>query len=165
MEGACLECNGKTSLLYTVAVQAAELRGRLKEYEDTGLMPGDLSMPFNAAVRKRLGAEYYGLTPEQMDHAIDLYMAEDSSILMKLPCKAGSIVWLIDRRDIPRMSSLPMLRCTIDEYVNDGKATYAILNGADTWYMFRRFKAVSIDEFGKTVFLTREEAESAVKRR
>ncbi len=34
MEGACVECDCPLAILYCVAVQAAELRGRLKEYED-----------------------------------------------------------------------------------------------------------------------------------
>ena len=34
MEGACLECECEVNLLYCLAVQAAELRGRLKYYED-----------------------------------------------------------------------------------------------------------------------------------
>lgn len=34
MDGACMECDNKTAILYTVAVQAAELRERLAYYED-----------------------------------------------------------------------------------------------------------------------------------
>lgn len=34
MEGACMECDCNPAILYWVAVQAAELRERLKEYED-----------------------------------------------------------------------------------------------------------------------------------
>ena len=34
MDGACMECDCKTAILYTVAVQAAELRERLSYYED-----------------------------------------------------------------------------------------------------------------------------------
>lgn len=34
MEGACMECDCVMAILYTVAVQAAELRERLKYYED-----------------------------------------------------------------------------------------------------------------------------------
>ena len=35
MDGACLECDCPLAILYVVATQAAELRARLKEYEDT----------------------------------------------------------------------------------------------------------------------------------
>ena len=36
-EGACMECDCELAVLYIVAVQAAELRGRLKMYEDAGI--------------------------------------------------------------------------------------------------------------------------------
>lgn len=40
MEGACIEgCDCPLAILYTVAVQAAELRERLKKYEDAGIEP------------------------------------------------------------------------------------------------------------------------------
>jgi len=42
MEGACMECDCELAILYTVSVQAAELRGRLKMYEDAGISLGDL---------------------------------------------------------------------------------------------------------------------------
>lgn len=42
MEGACMECDCELAILYTVAVQAAELRGRLKMYEDAGITLDDL---------------------------------------------------------------------------------------------------------------------------
>jgi len=42
MEGACMECDCELAILYTVAVQAAELRGRLKMYEDAGITLEDL---------------------------------------------------------------------------------------------------------------------------
>lgn len=34
MDGACMECDCPFAILYAVAIQAAELRARLKEYED-----------------------------------------------------------------------------------------------------------------------------------
>lgn len=34
MDGECMECDCELAVLYWVAVQAAELRARLKEYED-----------------------------------------------------------------------------------------------------------------------------------
>lgn len=34
MDGACMECDCPLAILYVVSIQAAELRERLKEYED-----------------------------------------------------------------------------------------------------------------------------------
>lgn len=59
---------------------------RLKEYEDTGLEPEDLALGLNAAARKKAGAEYYGLTPNQLDEAVDLYHANKEGRLVVLPC-------------------------------------------------------------------------------
>ncbi|MBC3798482.1 hypothetical protein [Acetobacterium tundrae] len=43
LEGdSCVECDCELAILYTVAVQAAELRGRLKRYEDAGITLEDL---------------------------------------------------------------------------------------------------------------------------
>lgn len=43
MDGSCVEdCDCVLSVLYTIAVQAAELRERLKQYENTGLMPDEV---------------------------------------------------------------------------------------------------------------------------
>lgn len=42
MNGSCLECDCELAILYVVAVQAAELRARLKAYEDTGLKPEEV---------------------------------------------------------------------------------------------------------------------------
>lgn len=42
IEGACMECDCEIATLYWVAAQAAELRGRLKRYEDAGITLNDL---------------------------------------------------------------------------------------------------------------------------
>ena len=41
-EGGCTECGCEIAILYAVAGQAAELRARLKEYEDTGMTPEEI---------------------------------------------------------------------------------------------------------------------------
>lgn len=61
MDGSCEEgCDCVLSVLYTIAVQAAELRERLKQYEDTGLMPEEVESIVGATMttnerRQRLG--------------------------------------------------------------------------------------------------------------
>lgn len=47
LEGGCMECDCEIAILYTVAIQAAELRTRLKEYEDTGTTPEEIQASKN----------------------------------------------------------------------------------------------------------------------
>ena len=82
-----------------------------------------------------------------------------------LPCKVGALVWKIDERFTGRgRERWPILRCMVMEFSTDIVNTYAVLSGAEDWFAIRRFAAVPISDFGKTVFLTREEAEAALKR-
>ena len=61
MAGSCSDgCACPLSTLYTIAVQAAELRERLKQYEDTGLMPDEVEKIVDETLtlnerRQRLG--------------------------------------------------------------------------------------------------------------
>lgn len=61
MDGSCEEgCDCVLSVLYTIAVQAAELRERLKQYENTGLMPEEVESIVGATLttnerRQKLG--------------------------------------------------------------------------------------------------------------
>lgn len=90
------------------------------------------------------------------------YLLENGIIVA--PCKVGALVWIIDKRFFARNNQrLPLLQCQVDEIASDGKNTYAILNGAEPWFSMRRFKAVNINDFGKTVFRTREGAAAALE--
>lgn len=64
---------------YSMAVK------RLGAYEETGLEPEDLAPGLNAAVRRKFGAEYYGLSCEEMDRAVDLFQADREGRVVVLP--------------------------------------------------------------------------------
>ena len=49
---------------------------RLAAYEDTGLTPEDLKHGLNAAVRKKLACEYFGLSTSQVSHIEELVQAD-----------------------------------------------------------------------------------------
>ncbi|MBQ4160571.1 MAG: hypothetical protein IJD83_06525 [Clostridia bacterium] len=118
MEGACLECDCEVNLLYCLAVQAAELRERLKYYEDL----------------------------------------EEQGRLIVPPCKVGDKVYVVDYTRLGNM----IFDCTIEEISHFTYGTYYYLN----WGLhIPRFKACQENSFGKTVFLTKEEAEQALKAR
>jgi len=84
--------------------------------------------------------------------------AEKQGLLLRLPCKIGTTVYSIDRQ------------IWIDEkgckdcvyYAVDGSCDYEEEHPACTKVYETKFKFNMCDEFGKTVFLTREEAEQAL---
>lgn len=129
----CLECDCKVSILNVLAIQAAELRERLKKYED----------------------------------------AEEQGLLVRLPCKLGSTVyWIVEYfcENIDGVYS----KCEFYGYKPDYEADCEICNrpeGTKCPYQYRisEGRATEINilmiarNLGKTVFLTREEAEKALE--
>lgn len=70
--------------------------------------------------------------------------AEEQGLLLRLPCKIGDVVWHISGMTI---------EVDVVNSIEVGKEIIFIWTYDDTW----------LGEFGKTVFLTREEAEAALK--
>ena len=83
----------------------------------------------------------------QIDHLRDLLQAEQDGLLVVLPCKAGDHVW-IDGRD-----------AIVTEFFGYRTERYfhAVILGRN------KHIDIPFTEIGKTVFLTREEAEAALK--
>lgn len=111
---------------------------KLKAYEDTRLEP--------EAVR-RLQQDWTSLimTLDEfggMPHLRELVQAEKDGRLVVLPCKVGDTVWMIVTKR-PRVS-MPEFSF--------------IKRSSLTWNNMHRI----LLDFGKTVFLTREEAEAAL---
>ena len=85
--------------------------------------------------------------------------AEEQGLLIKLPCKVGDKVWCIDWYwdcgYVPGKCPDPSFNC--DAYRCDfDKKKFVV--------MMREFDLGMLEQFGKTVFLTREEAERALER-
>ena len=90
--------------------------------------------------------------------------AEEQGLLLRLPCKVGDEVYLINHSICENRKIT--LKCVVDEFTFDhGNRCYAVLNGAMSFYALRRFKSVNIKQFGLTVFLTKEEAEAIMDER
>lgn len=88
--------------------------------------------------------------------------SEEKRLLMSLPCKVGTVVYLIDHNFIKRYRK--PFKCIIDEFtVDKDNNCYAVLNGAESFYMMRRFRAINIKQFGETIFLTQKAAEQKLK--
>ena len=72
------------------------------------------------------------------------------------PCKVGDKVYVVDYTRLGNM----IFECEIEEISHFSYGTYYYLN----WGLhIPRFKACQENSFGKTVFLTKEEAEQALK--
>lgn len=93
----------------------------------------------------RLGAyEDTGLTPER---CAELAEADRDGRLVVLPCKVGVHVWINGREAV------------ILKFFGFKDERYFEAQFFDT----QQYIALAFDEIGKTVFLTREEAEQALK--
>ena len=108
-------------------------------------------------------AEEHDQLVEWLEELKEYRDLEEKGLLLKLPCKVGTVAYLIDHNSI-RMERKPF-KCIIDEFTVDKyNNCYAVLNGAENFYMMRRFRAINIKLFGETIFLTKEDAEKAIKR-
>lgn len=102
----------------------------------------------------------HGVEVDDLKHIQDLIDAEEQGLIIHLPCKVGATVYLINHNKL-EMRAKP-IKCIVDEFTMSGVDCYAVLNANEPFYSMRRFKAVNIKNFGKTVFLTKEEAEQAL---
>lgn len=129
---------------------------RLAAYEDTDLTPEEIDMDHEAAEQIR-----YLCRNCDLDRLEKLVEADKDGRLVALPCKVGDTLWVTGRDNVPREMELeaPDIRtvCTDEDNLcmstcnrkPDGFCAYRLRNdGADV---------------GKTVFLTREEAEKALE--
>lgn len=143
--GPCRTCNGcECADIYPMI-------DRLVAYEDTGLEPeevAELVSPKTVEIARLLEKM---CVEGSAQHMLELFQAEKDGRLIVLPCKPDAIAyqWKIGD-DIPSLFRFDGV--AINE---DGEITYQT-------HWEETFKP---EDFGKTVFLTREEAEAALKKR
>lgn len=131
------------------------LLNRLAAYEDTGLGPEEVMQTKLAIMGKSLAEikEFEGVSINRM---IELAQAEKDGRLVVLPCKVGDTVYEANKRGFVstyEVISIHVSSCSILVGWNLVDGIYSNLNGFE------------ISTLGKTVFLTREEAEAALKKR
>lgn len=114
----------------------ADFVDRLAAYEDTGLTPEEIKAPFTEDTMINLAAQALGVEPSRLR---ELAEADKDGRVIILPCKLGTKVYRI--------------RYEIADYPDEPD-----LEIADTW-----FTPEYREDIGKTVFLTRAEAERALK--
>lgn len=158
----CLRCrfrhedNGNCTAVggFCTAVTAAHCP-LLRQYLDTGMTPEQCE---NA---KAIIESAFSDDTSKAERIRELLKADRAGRLVVLPCKVGDTLWVTGRDNVPREMELedPDIRAVCTDEDNlcmstcnrkpDGFCAYRLRNdGAD---------------IGKTVFLTREEAEKALE--
>ena len=118
---------------------------RLKEYEDTGFDPEEIA---DFMKRWEQTVEIGGMLKKYcIDHIRDLLHAEQDGRLVVLPCKVGDHVWADGREAI------------VEWFLGYKTERYLHAQFFDN----AKYTEIPFYEIGKTVFLTRQEAEEALK--
>nr|DAO35345.1 MAG TPA: hypothetical protein [Caudoviricetes sp.] len=137
---------------------ARDLYGRLKAYEDTGLTPEEIKAPFTEDAMINLAAQALGVEPSRLR---ELAEADKDGRVVVLPCKVGDTLWVTGRDNVPRSMALeaPDIRTVCTDEDNLCMSTCNRKPGGFCAYRLRNDGT----DIGKTVFLTREEAERAMQ--
>ncbi|MDD6544860.1 MAG: hypothetical protein PUF20_10840 [Clostridiales bacterium] len=116
---------------------------RLAAYEDTGLTPEEIKAPFTEDTMINLAAQALGVEPSRLREIAE---ADKDGRCVVLPCKVGDTVWRIIRDGEPHITRDEVR----DMYFADDMTPCVELVGG---------RVTLTEKFGKTVFLSREEAE------
>ena len=120
---------------------------RLAAYEDTGLTPEEIKAPFTEDAMINLAAQALGVEPSRLR---ELAEADKDGRCVVLQCKVGDTVWRIIRDGEPHITRDEVR----DMYFADDMTPCVELVGG---------RVTFTEKFGKTVFLSREEAEKALR--
>ena len=135
---------------YTEQEWISVLQDRLAAYEETWLTPEEIDMDHEAAeTLRRLCRDF------DLDRLEELVKADRDGRLVVPPCKAEDTVYEVTSRKTISEYRVKAIRvelfCTFIEW--------DIVAG----FVDKSIFGVPVDEIGKTVFLTREEAEAALE--
>ena len=129
---------------------ARDLYGRLKAYEDTGFEPEKVTVLgklFGYALKE---SKTLTEQPTLLKHIHELAEADKDGRVVVLPCKVGDTVWRIVRDREPHITRDEVR----DMYFVDDMTPCIELVGR---------RVTFTEKFGKTVFLSRAEAERALQ--
>lgn len=137
---------------------ARDLYGRLKAYEDTGLEPEAVeTVKLALAAKHMVDLETLNNTP--ISRLVELAEADKDGRCVVLPCKVGDTVWIVGAVRKLYSAKVRTFFCG---------NTSAVRGGDDDGHihMIRTTECdIPMQKFGKTVFLSREEAERAMGRK
>ena len=130
---------------YNGACSQRKVWERLKAYKDTHMMPSDVtSMRMDMVI---IAALFNGVDVDRMK---ELAEADRAGRLVVLPCKAGDTVYWVHGAVITE--------CKVHRIQKNRNGLYICLKSKKSHGAFRTDLSI-----GKTVFLTREEAEKALE--
>lgn len=118
---------------------------RLAAYEDSGLTPEEIKAPFTEDTMINLAAQALGVEPSRLRELAD---ADKDGRVVVLPCKVGDILYRVFAGEI------------FEHRV--GSMKYFAIQGRWDIETYPFLPCVE-STIGKTVFLTREEAEKALQ--
>lgn len=121
---------------------------RLKQFEDA------VQTPEKAAWAKKTIEMAFSDDTSEVVRLHELYKADKEGRLVVLPCKVGDTVWA-------NLDGMRHTRKCVIEFANIGSHVTAIV--FSTVDGLREQYGVNPRSFGKTVFLSREEAEKALQ--
>lgn len=133
---------------------------RLAAYEDTGLEPEAVeTVKLALAAKHMVDLETLNNTP--ISRLVELAEADKDGRVVVLPCKVGDTLWVTGRDNVPRSMALeaPDIRTVCTDEDNLCMSTCNRKPGGFCAYRLRNDGT----DIGKTVFLTREEAERAMQ--
>lgn len=138
---------------YDTACSQKQVWERMKAYEDTGLTPEEIKAPLTEDTMINLAAQALVVEPSRLR---ELAVADKDGRVVVLPCKVGDILWItgsIRRLYSAKVRTFFIGHPTCVRWVdNDGGIQMIRTTECD----------VPMRDFGRTVFLTREEAEKAL---
>ena len=121
---------------------------RLKQYEDTGLSPEKVSW------MKEVVEAAFDNDTSRIERAHNLHVADKEGRVIVLPCKVGHRVFALLDTD-KHISECEVKQIGLGDEIG--------FVGLETIGARGREYGVALNGFGKTVFLTREEAEKALE--
>ena len=135
---------------YDTACSQKQVWERLKAYEDTGLTPEEIKAPFTEDAMINLAAQALGVEPSRLR---ELAVADKDGRVVVLPCKVGHRVFALLDTD------KHISECEVKQIGLGNEIGFV---GLEPIGARGREYGVALNGFGKTVFLTREEAEKAL---
>ncbi len=135
---------------------------KLAAYEDTGFEPEEIDFCLSGAISPQEAKERYEAHKKHYDEWFAWKQADEQGLLVRLPCKIGDTVYEID---LPEYGVIVcnVLCFTYGRSNITGELTWCVAVEVIEGHGLRSCYTFDQDDFGKTVFLTREEAESALK--